>query len=65
MLQENAAIRASVEVVTVTVKRVGMHGYHEDLNEGFRQLVGELPRLRDVRSVTQITRDDRDGGERD
>ncbi|CAD6571750.1 MAG: hypothetical protein ASARMPRED_004777 [Alectoria sarmentosa] len=49
VLQENAAIRASVEVVTVTVKRVGMHGYHEDLNEGFRQLVGELPRLRDVR----------------
>lgn len=53
VLQENAAIRANVEVVTVTVQRVGMHGYHGGLNERFQQLVGQLPRLRDVRSVTQ------------
>lgn len=58
-------IRASVEVVTVTVRRFGMHGHHGDLNEGFQQLVGGLPRLRDVRSVTQITSDERDRGERD
>ncbi len=55
----------SVEVVTVTVRSFGMHGYHEGLNEGFQQLVGRLPRLRDVRSVTQITSDERDRGERD
>ena len=65
MLQGNAAIRASVEVVTVTVRRVGMHGYHEGLNEGFQQLLKGLPRLRDVRSVTQIRSDERDRGEQD
>lgn len=53
-------MRASVEIVTVAVRRVGTHGYHESLNEGFQKLVGALPRLRDVRSVTQMTSDERD-----
>ncbi len=55
-------MRASVEVVIVTVRRVGMHGCHEGLNKAFQELVGRLPRLRDVRSVTQITRNERDPG---
>lgn len=53
-------MRASVEIVTVAVRRVGTHGYHESLNEGFQKFVGALPRLRDVRSVTQMTSDERD-----
>ena len=59
-MQGNAAIKASVEVVTVTVRRFGTHGYHQDLNEGFRKLLGELPTLRDVRSVRQIIGDEWD-----
>ncbi|KAL9066089.1 MAG: hypothetical protein Q9161_007814 [Pseudevernia consocians] len=64
-LQGNPAIKASVQVVTVTVRKVGMHGYHEGLNKGFKQLMGGLPRLRDVRSVTQMISDERSRGKRD